>query len=111
MSMKYMAAYLLAHTAGVHKQIDGKVIKTILDSVGSNCDDKEVEVVLHGIKQGDGDVESMLSRGLAKLFPAAPAAVANRDNDDDDHDIHVCYDSEPYVEEESDPDLGFGLFD
>ena len=74
--MKYIAAYLLAKLGGDENPSASK-IKSILESVGAQCDDSTVDALL---KKLEGkDIQALISEGSSKLAvvgggSAAPAA-------------------------------------
>ncbi len=106
--MKYLAAYLLAQTAGTESP-SAADIKTILTSVGIEVDEAQVKKVVSELK--GKDVEALIAEGSKKLAsmpssggaapaaaPAAGAAVAKEEKKEE-------------VVEESEEEMGFGLFD
>ncbi|XP_023675393.1 ribosomal protein, large P2 b [Paramormyrops kingsleyae] len=115
--MRYVAAYLLAALGG-NDNPQAKDIKKILDSVGIEADDTRLDKViseLNGkkvndiINQGYGKLASMPAGGAVAVASsaapgaggaaAAPAAVEEKKKEEKEES------------EESDGDMGFGLFD
>jgi hypothetical protein len=81
MSLKYVAAYLLAST--VHEEVDGKLIQSILDSVGIKCDEKELGIFIDGVKKGQ-DINAMLPRAIADHQSTTKALEPPHIHSDDD---------------------------
>ncbi|OMH83844.1 60S acidic ribosomal protein P2 [Zancudomyces culisetae] len=109
--MRYIAAYLLLHSAG-SKSITADDIKNVISSVGIEVDEARAAEVVEAFK--GKSVETLIAEGATKLASvpsggaaaaggaAAPAAGA---------DAPAAAAAEPEPEEESDDDMGFGLFD
>ena len=75
MSTKYVAAFLLLHTAG-KKDIDAKAIQTVLSSVGIVADEKALEDFLANVK--GKDIDELVKEGMSKLN-LAPSPKGNAD--------------------------------
>ena len=77
LSMKYIAAYLLAIAGGDKEPSKDKITK-ILESVGISVDGKAVDALIEKMK--GKDVEELIKEGASKLAVvgggAAPAAAA-----------------------------------
>uniref|UniRef100_A0A251UDA8 Uncharacterized protein n=2 Tax=Helianthus annuus TaxID=4232 RepID=A0A251UDA8_HELAN len=114
--MKVVAAYLLALLGG-NTSPSAEDLKSILGSVGADCDDDKIELLLSEVK--GKDITELIASGREKLASvpsggggvavaaaagggAAPAAAAAAESK-----------KEEKVEEkeESDDDMGFSLFD
>ncbi|XP_073523207.1 uncharacterized protein [Phyllobates terribilis] len=111
--MRYVAAYLLA-TLGGNSSPSAKDLKKILSSVGIDADDERVNKVVSEL--GGKNLNDLINSGLSKLCsvpsggavaaapasaaPAAGGAAASEKKEE------VKEESE-----ESDGDMGFGLFD
>ncbi|KAK9079150.1 hypothetical protein SSX86_000832 [Deinandra increscens subsp. villosa] len=114
--MKVVAAYLLALLGG-NTSPSAEDLKKILGSVGADCDEDKIELLLREVK--GKDITELIASGREKLASvpsggggvavaaaagggaAAPAAAAAESK------------KEEKVEEkeESDDDMGFSLFD
>ncbi len=106
--MKYLAAYLLAQTAGTAAPTAADV-KTILSSVGVEVNDAQLNKVISELSgknvedlvaEGSKKLASMPSAGAVSAAPAAAAPAAKKEEAKKEE-----------VKEESDEDMGFGLFD
>merc|ERR1712179_189756 len=105
-------AALLTALAG--KPIEKSNIKNILDSVGIECDEDKVKIVVDQLK--GKDINELISEGSKKLAsmpaggsggaaPVAPTSGGPAPAQEKKEEKK----EEP--EEESDDDMGFGLFD
>nr|CAG8436123.1 8092_t:CDS:2 [Entrophospora candida] len=95
--MKHLAAYLLLTLAG--KTPDAKSIKALLKTVGIEGDDARIKTLLSEL---DGkDLNELIAEGTSKLssVPSGGAESA------------PVEDTKEEEKEESDDDMGFGLFD
>eukprot|EP00178_Gracilaria_changii_P005062 TRINITY_DN18178_c0_g1_i1.p1 TRINITY_DN18178_c0_g1~~TRINITY_DN18178_c0_g1_i1.p1 ORF type:complete len:111 (+),score=35.30 TRINITY_DN18178_c0_g1_i1:63-395(+) len=110
--MRYVAAYLLAALGGKASP-KASDLKKILNSVGVDVDDSEVQTVVDNL---DGkDIEELIAEGMGKLgsMPAtgggggaaAGGAAAGGAAEE------KVEEKKEESEEESDDDMGFGLFD
>ncbi|XP_042016503.1 60S acidic ribosomal protein P2A-like [Salvia splendens] len=100
--MKVVAAYLLAVLGGNASPSAEDDVKGILSSVGADCNEERIELLLSQV--AGKDITELIADGREKLASvpaggAAPAAAEAK--------------KEEKVEEkeESDDDMGFGLFD
>ncbi len=110
--MKYLAAYLLAQTAGTEEP-SAADITGILTSVGIEVDKAQLKKVVDAlagknveelIAEGSKKLASMPSAGAAPAASsAAPAAAAGGAAKKEE--------KKEEAKEESDEDMGFGLFD
>merc|ERR1711894_66532 len=113
LKMRYVAAALLTALGG--GEVNQKNLKNLLDAVGIDCDDEKAKIVVEQLK--GKSIEELLAEGSTKLASmpagggggaaaaggAAPAAAGG-----------VAEAAPAKVEsekEESDDDMGFGLFD
>nr|ACO15596.1 60S acidic ribosomal protein P2 [Caligus clemensi] len=110
--MRYVAAALLSTLSGSEPSKDS--IKSILDSVGIECESEKLDLVLKSI--AGKSVEEIIEEGKKKLASvpsgvgAAPAAgVASAAGGAAPAAKEEAKKDEP--EEESDDDMGFALFD
>ncbi|CAH1760984.1 6562_t:CDS:2 [Entrophospora sp. SA101] len=88
--MKHLAAYLLLTLAG--KTPDAKSIKALLKTVGIEGDDARIKTLLSEL---DGkDLTELIAEGTSKLS-SVPSGGDTKEEE----------------KEESDDDMGFGLFD
>uniref|UniRef100_A0AC34RKF2 Large ribosomal subunit protein P2 n=1 Tax=Panagrolaimus sp. JU765 TaxID=591449 RepID=A0AC34RKF2_9BILA len=112
--MKYVAAYLLA-TLGGDAEPSKKTIEDILASVGADADAENTNAVLSALK--GKNIDEVIAEGSKKLasvpsggaVAAAPAAAAAAAPAAAAAAAPAAKKEEP--KEESDEDMGFGLFD
>lgn len=120
MSLKYVASYLLAVTAG-NENPSKKDLKTILSAVGAEVDDAALDGLLAAVKgktihevwqfshcliiniqvinSGLGKLQTIPAGGVVAVSSVATTAAVSKD-------------AEPQpVEEEEEDDMGFSLFD
>lgn len=105
--MRYLAAYLLLNSAG--NVPNSENIKSVLESVGIEVDDEKVKAVLSAL---DGkSVEELVAEGSKKIANASCGTVAAASGDKGTVAEAPAEEVEEEVAEESDDDMGFGLFD
>ncbi|THW73688.1 hypothetical protein D6D19_05456 [Aureobasidium pullulans] len=109
--MKYLAAYLLLNLAG-NEQPSAEDIKSILSSVGVDAEGERLDKLiseLEGkniqelISEGSAKLASVPSGGAGAAAGSAPAAGAAAEA--------APAEEKAEEKEESDDDMGFGLFD
>ena len=108
--MRYVAAALLLQLA--EEEVTAEKIEKILGSVGVECDKKNLELVLSGVK--GKNLEELMAEGATKLASvggggggaAAPAAAAPAGEA-----APAAKEEKKEESEEEDDDMGFGLFD
>jgi large subunit ribosomal protein LP2 len=107
--MKHVAAYMLATLGGV-EQPSVADIKNILSAAGIQTEDERAEQLISSLS--GKNVEEVVSSGMNKLasmpsggaaVSAAPATGASA--------AAAKEEAKAEVKEESDDDMGFGLFD
>nr|XP_033811869.1 60S acidic ribosomal protein P2-like [Geotrypetes seraphini] len=99
--MRYIAAYLSAVLSG-NECPNSKDLKKILDSVGIETDDEHINKVINELN--GKNIEEVIAQGNGKLasMPAGGAIVVS---------VGASSAAEKKVEkEESDDDMGCGLF-
>ncbi|KAL1544481.1 60S acidic ribosomal protein P2 [Salvia divinorum] len=113
--MKVVAAYLLAVLGG-NASPSAEDVKGILSSVGADCDEERIELLLSQVS--GKDITELIAAGREKLasVPAGGGAVAvSAPTGAGGGAAPAAAESkkEEKVEdkEESDDDMGFGLFD
>ncbi|KAF8819689.1 ribosomal protein RPP2 [Cardiosporidium cionae] len=74
MSMKYVAAYLMALQSG-DSSPSSETVKKILSSVGANVDSTVLANFMESVK--GKDPQALIAEGLTLLQSAAPAASAS----------------------------------
>eukprot|EP01100_Stratorugosa_tubuloviscum_P001750 TRINITY_DN1397_c3_g1_i3.p1 TRINITY_DN1397_c3_g1~~TRINITY_DN1397_c3_g1_i3.p1 ORF type:complete len:116 (-),score=62.14 TRINITY_DN1397_c3_g1_i3:124-471(-) len=114
--MKYIAAYLLASLA--NPKVTKNSITNILNSVGANVDDEQVEQLLAELK--NKDINELIASGRSKMATvptggsrsAAPAAAApTTSSAPAPTPVAVVEEKkEPEPEPEEEEDLGLDLF-
>eukprot|EP00069_Balaena_mysticetus_P013879 bmy_22160T0 len=100
--MHYVASYLLAALGG-NTSPSAKDIKKILDSVGIEADDDQLNKVISELN--GKNIEDVIAQGIRKLasVPSGrPVAVSA---------APVAAEEKKEESEESDDDMGFGSFD
>ncbi|XP_036061081.1 60S acidic ribosomal protein P2-like [Onychomys torridus] len=103
----YIASYLLA-TLGGNSSPSAKDIKKILDSVGIEADD---DLLNKAISELNGkNIEDVIAQGAGKLA-SVPAGEAVAVSAAPGSAAPAAGSAEEKESEESDDDMGFGLFD
>ena len=105
--MKHVAAYMLATLGGI-EQPSAADLKNILSAAGINCEEDRAEQLVSALS--GKNVEEVVAAGMSKLasmpagvaVAAAPAAGAAP---------AAAAAAPAAAKEESDDDMGFGLFD
>ncbi|KAJ2081070.1 60S acidic ribosomal protein P2 [Coemansia sp. RSA 988] len=108
--MRYIAAYLLLQLANPEATPSASSIKDVVTAAGVDVDDERVSKLLSELE--GKDIEKLIAEGKGKLAsvpsggaaPAGSAAAAGGDAPA----AEAKAESEA---EESDDDMGFGLFD
>nr|CDS29138.1 60S acidic ribosomal protein P2 [Hymenolepis microstoma] len=119
--MRYLAAYLLAQMGGTSRPQESD-IKNILSSVGVECESERVKKLIQDMH--GKNINELMAEGRAKMsslsFGAAPAAAAPAGGAPAAAAPEAAKSADkptPAKEEkkeeseESDADMGFGLFD
>ncbi|VDN97859.1 unnamed protein product [Rodentolepis nana] len=119
--MRYLAAYLLAQMGGTSRPQEDD-IKTILCSVGVEYENERVKKLIQDMH--GKNINELMAEGRAKMsslsFGAAPAAAAPAGNapaaaaseaPKGDDKAAPAKEEKKEESEESDADMGFGLFD
>ncbi|KAL0074262.1 60s acidic ribosomal protein-domain-containing protein [Phycomyces blakesleeanus] len=107
--MKYLAAYLLLTTGGKANPT-AKDITTLLGSVGVSVEEERVASLIKALE--GKSVEELIAEGKEKISSvptggvAAPAGAAAGASTED-----AKVEAAVEEKEESDDDMGFGLFD
>ncbi|CCK72682.1 ribosomal protein P2 alpha KNAG_0L00590 [Huiozyma naganishii CBS 8797] len=107
--MKYLAAYLLLNAAG--NTADAENVKKVLTSVGVEIEDKKVSALIAAV-EGKA-VADLITEGTEKLsaVPAAGPATGAAAASGAAAGEAAAEEAAAEEEEESDADMGFGLFD
>ncbi|CAB4058302.1 RP-LP2 [Lepeophtheirus salmonis] len=110
--MRYVAAALLSAMSG--SDPSKASIKSILDSVGIECENEKVDLVLKSL--AGKSIEEIIEEGKKKLASvpsggAAPAAAGGAADPAGAPAAAKAEAKKEEPEEESDDDMGFGLFD
>ncbi|GAV30118.1 hypothetical protein PMKS-003625 [Pichia membranifaciens] len=108
--MKYLAAYLLLQQGG-NASPSAADIKTLLESVGSEVDQKNIDLLLSSLE--GKSVDELISEGATKLasISTGGAAAASSGAAAGGAATEAAAEEEEEAKEESDDDMGFGLFD
>lgn len=110
--MKYLAAYLLLLQGG-NESPSASEIKNLIESVGIESDESRVSALLSSLK--DKSIENLVVEGQAKLafVPAggAPVSGGAATGVQAASSEQVAEEPAEETKEESDDDMGFGLFD
>jgi large subunit ribosomal protein LP2 len=111
--MKHLAAYLLLNLGG-NSAPSASEIKAVLSSVGIDADENQLETLLSELK--GKDIQTLIAEGSTKLAsvptggsgggPGGPAPGPKDPEPGTDEPVN-----EPEKDDESDDDMGFGLFD
>ena len=107
--MKYLAAYLLLQQGG-NASPSAADIKTLLESVGSEVEQSNIDLLLASLE--GKSVDELIAEGSTKLATistgsagaAASSAAAGGAAAAEEEEVEEA-------KEESDDDMGFGLFD
>ena len=106
--MRYVAAAMLISLAG--ENVTAEKIREILGSVGVDCDDAKMKLVVEQL--AGKNMEDVLEAGRGKLASMGGAAVAASSSSAAAEEVPKEEKREENVEsEDSDEDMGFGLFD
>lgn len=108
--MKHVAAYMLA-TLGGNEQPSADDIKKILSAAGIACEDERAQELVSALS--GKNVDEVVAAGMSKLasmpaggaVAAAPAAASGASA------AAPAAAAKEAPKEESDDDMGFGLFD
>lgn len=105
--MRYLASYLLLKQSGVNNIRDTD-IKELLGSVGIDVDEQKLSKVLSELT--DKDIDELIKLGSAKLASVPSGGSVSSTNQ---VTVEIKEESKVVEEtkEESDDDMGFGLFD
>ncbi|QSL64385.1 hypothetical protein MERGE_001686 [Pneumocystis wakefieldiae] len=106
--MKYLAAYLLLELGG-NKKPTAEDIKKVLGSVGLEAEEERLNSLL--IQLENQPIDELITRGKEKLAVLSSAQVQSAPKSVQETAVK---EEEPVKEEEkeeSDEDMGFGLFD
>ncbi|THY05461.1 hypothetical protein D6D02_07709 [Aureobasidium pullulans] len=109
--MKYLAAYLLLNLAG-NEQPSAEDIKSVLSSVGVDAEGERLDKLISELE--GKNIQELISEGSAKLasVPSGGAGAAAGSAPAAGAAAEVAPAEEKAEEkEESDDDMGFGLFD
>lgn len=105
---KYLAAYLLLNAAGSTPSADG--VKSVLESVGIEVEEERISQLFEAVE--GKSVEELIAEGNEKISAApggsAGAAPAGAEAA---ASTEAAEEEAAEEEEESDADMGFGLFD
>ena len=109
-TMKYLAAYLLLQQGG-NASPSASDIKTLLESVGSEVEQSNIDLLLSSLE--GKSIDELIAEGSTKLASistgsagAASSGAAASGSSEDAAEEEV-----EEAKEESDDDMGFGLFD
>lgn len=117
-TMKYLAAYLLLKLGGA-EEVTAEDVRKVVSASGAEVDDERVTALLDAVN--GRSVEDLVTEGRSKMesvagvavaaaaAPAGAAAAAGGDKAAATEAAKGAAKEEP--KEESDEDLGFGLFD
>ncbi|KTW29326.1 hypothetical protein T552_01281 [Pneumocystis carinii B80] len=106
--MKHLAAYLLLELGG-NKQPNAEDIRKVLGSVGLEAEEKRLNLLLSKLE--NESIEELIASGKEKLAFVSSAALGSGTKAVQETAVK---EEEPVKEEEkeeSDEDMGFGLFD
>ncbi|ODQ47028.1 hypothetical protein PICMEDRAFT_71155 [Pichia membranifaciens NRRL Y-2026] len=108
--MKYLAAYLLLQQGG-NASPSAADIKTLLESVGSEVDQSNIDLLLSSLE--GKSVNDLIAEGATKLasISTGGAAAASSGAAAGGAATEAAAEEEEEAKEESDDDMGFGLFD
>ncbi|KAH3902901.1 related to 60S acidic ribosomal protein P2 [Saccharomycodes ludwigii] len=105
--MKYLAAYLLLNATGVTPSADK--VKSVLESVAIDVDEEKISSLLTALE--GKSVEELITEGNEKLASVPSAAPASAASASADAGEAAAEEAAAEEEEESDDEMGFGLFD
>ncbi|KAL3982072.1 60s Acidic ribosomal family protein [Acanthocheilonema viteae] len=117
--MRYVSAYMLAMMGSKH-HVTANDIENILGSVGVDCERVKAEEVVKKmqgktldelITEGSNYFASVSTSPSIGVTPVATVAASSTDTKDAVTALPVEKQGRKEKEEESDEDLGFGLFD
>ena len=108
--MKHVAAYMLATLGGV-EQPSVSDIKKILSAAGIQTEDERAEQLIASLS--GKNVDELVSAGMSKLasMPSGGAVSAATAPSASAPAAAAAKEEKNEVKEESDDDMGFGLFD
>ncbi|XP_047975759.1 60S acidic ribosomal protein P2-2-like [Salvia hispanica] len=115
--MKVVAAYLLAVLGGTASP-SAEDVKAILSSVGADCDEERIELLLSQV--AGKDITELIAAGREKLASvpagggggvAVSAATGGAGGGAAPAAAEAKKEEKVEEKEESDDDMGFGLFD
>eukprot|EP00835_Amoeboradix_gromovi_P004631 NODE_371_length_9954_cov_0.100355.p10 type:complete len:106 gc:universal NODE_371_length_9954_cov_0.100355:4027-4344(+) len=105
--MKYLAAYLLAQLGG-NESPDAANVKKIISAVGADIDEEQLKLVISELK--GKDVAELIAAGKAK-FASVPSGSGSAAAPSAAGKAAAVEEEKVEEKEESDEDMGFGLFD
>lgn len=109
--MKYLAAYLLLQQGG-NASPSAADITALLESVGSEVNQKNIELLLSSLE--GKSVDELIAEGatkLASISTGGAAAAGSSGAAAGGAAEEAAAEAEEEAKEESDDDMGFGLFD
>ena len=108
--MKHVAAYMLATLGGI-EQPSAADLKNILSAAGINCEEDRAEQLVSALS--GKNVEEVVAAGMSKLasMPAGVAVAAAPAAGAASAAPGAAAAAPAAAKEESDDDMGFGLFD
>ncbi|KTW32921.1 hypothetical protein PNEG_04274 [Pneumocystis murina B123] len=106
--MKHLAAYLLLELGG-NKKPTSEDIKKVLGSVGLEAEEKRLKSLLNQLE--NQSIEELIASGKEKLASLSSVAVGSASKNVQETAAKVEEPVKEEEKEESDEDMGFGLFD
>ncbi|AWU77253.1 60S acidic ribosomal protein P2-B [Pichia kudriavzevii] len=107
--MKYLAAYLLLQQGG-NASPSAADIKTLLESVGSEVEQSNIDLLLASLE--GKSVDELIAEGATKLASISTGSAAAGASAGAAASGEAAAEEEvEEAKEESDDDMGFGLFD
>jgi large subunit ribosomal protein LP2 len=108
--MKYLAAYLLLQQGG-NASPSAADIKTLLESVGSEVEQSNIDLLLASLE--GKSIDELITEGASKLasISTGSGAAAASSGAAAGSSEAAAEEKEEEAKEESDDDMGFGLFD
>lgn len=108
--MKYLAAYLLLQQGG-NASPSASDIKTLLESVGSEVEQSNIDLLLASLE--GKSVDELIAEGATKLasISAGSSAAGAASSGAAAGASEEAAEEAVEEKEESDDDMGFGLFD
>lgn len=110
--MKYLAAYLLLVQGG-NESPSAEDIKNVIESVGVEAEEAKITALLASF-EGKGSLDEIIAEGQTKLASVPAGGVASAGaaaSAGGAADAEAAEEKEESAAEESDDDMGFGLFD